>query len=147
MRYEVGVIDVTARPTVVVATTTTWQHFPTAWKSLLDEVWVCLRAAGINSGCSNVMLYLDDVPRVEVGVVISQPCPLTGRVAASTLPAGRAAMTIHRGSYAGLESAHTAVREWCVTNGERVSRTRWEVYGPHHEDVSRVWTEIYWLLV
>jgi len=33
-----------------------------------------LRAGGINSGCRNVMLYWDDVPRVEVGVELSRPC-------------------------------------------------------------------------
>ena len=34
------------------------------------------------------MLYLDSVPNVEVGVLLGQPCPLTGRVVASALPAG-----------------------------------------------------------
>jgi hypothetical protein len=43
------------------------------------------------------MLYLDSVPNVELGVLLGQPCPLTGRVVASALPAGTAAMTVHRG--------------------------------------------------
>jgi hypothetical protein len=55
---------------------------------MLDEVWACLRAADIHRGCRNVMLYLDDTPRVEVGVELTQPCPLTGRVVSSSLPAG-----------------------------------------------------------
>lgn len=45
------------------------------------------------------MLYLDSVPNVEVGVLLDQPCPLIGRVVASALPAGTAAMTVHRGSF------------------------------------------------
>src|SRR5690349_20159225 len=109
MGYEVTATRVAARPTVVVAATTTWPEFPALWKELLDEVWACQRAGGIQGGCRNVMLYRDDVPHVEVGVELDRPCPLTGRVVASALPAGPVATTVHRGPYAGLASAHRAV--------------------------------------
>lgn len=46
---------------------------------------------GINRGCRNVMLYLDNVPNVEIGVLLDQPCPLTGRMVTSALPAGTVA--------------------------------------------------------
>jgi len=45
------------------------------------------------------MVYLNDVPNVEVGVLLDQPCPFTGRVVASALPAGTAATTVHRGPF------------------------------------------------
>jgi effector-binding domain-containing protein len=144
--YQMTVSDVAVRPTAVVAATTTWQEFPTLWSQLLDEVWACLRAGGIQRGCRNVMLYRDDVPNVEVGVELTQPCPLTGRVVASTLPAGQVAMTVHRGSYAGLGSAHRAVIDWCAAQGRRPAGPRWEVYGPHRDDPAEVWTEVYCLL-
>ena len=146
MSYEVSIVEAAARPTAVVAATTTWPEFPTLWGELLGEVWTCLRAAGIHGGCRNVMLYRDDVPNVEVGVELSQPCELTGRVVASALPAGRAATAIHRGSYAGLASAHEAVRDWCAARGLHLAGARWEVYGPHSDEVANVWVEIYWLL-
>jgi effector-binding domain-containing protein len=144
--YEVTRVDAVARPTAVVAATTTWPEFPALWSTLLDEVWACLRAGGIERGCRNVMLYLDDVPHVEVGVELLQPCPLTGRVVASNLPAGPVAMTVHRGPYGGLASAHQAVSDWCAANGQRPAGPRWEVYGPHHDDPAEVWTELHWLL-
>ena len=146
MNYEVRLMQVSARPTAVVEATTTWQRLPSVWKELLDEVWACVRAGGIQSGCRNVMLYLDDVPNAEVGVQLSQPSPLTGRLVASTLPAGRVATTVHRGSYAELGLAHRAVLDWCAAQGEQVSGTRWEVYGPHRNDVAELWTEVCWLL-
>jgi hypothetical protein len=96
MDYEVSRTDAGSRRTAVVAATTTWQDFPALWGVLLGEVWDCLHAGGIYHGCRNVMLYLDGVPNVEVGVLLDQPCPLTGRVVASALPAGTAAMTVHR---------------------------------------------------
>ena len=146
MSYQVTVRDVLARSTAVVAATTTWQEFPTLWKEMLDEVWTCLRAGGVHRGCRNVMLYLDDVPHVEVGVELRRPCPLTGRVVASILPAGQVAVTVHRGPYSGLASAHRAVLDVCGAQGRRPTGPRWEVYGPHREDPAELTTEIYWLL-
>ena len=146
MSYQVTVTDAEARPTAVVAAATTWPEFPGLWKQLLDEVWACLRAGGITRGCRNIMLYLDDVPHVEVGVQLDQPCPLTGQVVASALPAGRVAMTAHRGAYAGLRAAHQAVQDWCAGQGLRTAGPRWEIYGPHDEDPAKVWTEVHYLL-
>jgi len=94
MSHEVTETDVAPRPTAVVAATTTWQEFRTLWKVLLDQVWACLRADGITRGCRSVMLDRDGVPHVEVGVELLEPCSLTGRVVASSLPAGQAAMTV-----------------------------------------------------
>jgi effector-binding domain-containing protein len=144
--YEVTVVDVEARPTIVVAAATTWQEFPTLWGQLLDQVWDCLHAADIYRGCRNVMLYWDGVPNVEVGVLLDRSIPLTGGVVASTLPAGTAAMTVHRGSFGDLGSAHDAVVQWCISRGRRRTGTRWEVYGPHDDDPAQQWTEVYWLL-
>jgi effector-binding domain-containing protein len=143
---EVHADEVEARPTAVVAATTTWREFPSLWPVLSGEVWACLRAAGVTRGCRNVMLYRDDVPHVEVGVELLVECPLTGRVVASSLPAGRVAMTVHRGPYTGLGAAHQAVQEWCVQRAVPLAGPRWEVYGPHHDDPAMCWTEVAYLL-
>ena len=146
MSHEVTIAVVEARPTAVVPAATTWSAFPSLWKVLLDEVWACLRADGIDRGCPNVMLYLDDVPHVEVGVVLTRPCRLTGRVVASALPGGRVATTVHHGSYARLGSAHRDVVDWCAANGLALAGPRWERYGPHRDDPDEVWTEVSYLL-
>jgi len=147
MEHPVTVLDEPARPTAVVAATTTWRAYPTLWRELLDEVWACLHAGGIVRGCPNVMLYLDDVPHVEVGVLRTQDCPLTGRVVASSLPAGRVAMTVHRGPYAGLGAAHQAVADHCAANGIELAGPRWEIYGPHRDDPAELTTEVHYLVV
>jgi effector-binding domain-containing protein len=146
MDYEVGLVEAESRPTVVVAARTTWADFPALWGQLLGEVWGCLHAAGIDRGCRNIMLYRDNVPTVEVGVLLGRPCTLTGRVVASSLPAGTAAMTVHRGPFGGVAAAHDAVRGWCAAHGHQPDGPRWEIYGPHHDDPAQQWTEIYWLL-
>ena len=146
MSYQVTIMAVEARPTAVVEAMTTWQEFPALWRELSDEVWACLRASGITRGCRNIMLYWDDVPHVEVGVELLVPCTLTGRVKASTLPAGQVAMTVHWGPYSRLGEAHRAVIDWCAEQRKQKTSTRWEIYGPHNDDPARVWTEVYWLL-
>jgi effector-binding domain-containing protein len=146
MDYTVRLAEAEARPTAVVAARTTWQEFPVLWGQLLGEVWSCLRAGGISRGCRNIMLYLDNVPNVEVGVLLDRSCPLTGRVTASALPAGTVATTVHRGPFGGVPAAHDAVLGWCAANGHPTTGVRWEVYGPHNDDPSQQWTEVCWLL-
>ena len=146
MSYHISIIDVEPRPTAVIPATTTWPEFPALWGQLSGEVWACLRAGGVERGCPNVMVYHDDTPRVEIGVLFNVPCPLTGRVVESTLPAGQAAMTVHHGPYAKLGSAHDAVVKFALAQGRQPTRTRWEIYGPHREDPAELTTEVYWLL-
>jgi effector-binding domain-containing protein len=143
---DVRVVDVDARPTVVVAVATTWREFPALWGPLLDEVWAAVRARGIRGGCRNTMLYLDDVPHVEVGVLLDAPGPLPGRVVASALPGGTAATTVHHGPFSGVGAAHDAVLRWCAAQGHRPTGVRWEVYGPRDDDPARQWTAVYRLL-
>ena len=74
MSYEVSAAVQPRRPIAAVAATTTWDRFPGQWRGMLDEVWACLRQAGVKGGC-NVMLYRD-LPTaghvaVEVGVEVS----------------------------------------------------------------------------
>ena len=94
----------------------------------------------------NVMLYKDDAPSVEVGVEVVDSFLSGGAVVSSLLPAGEVAMTVHRGPYDGLSSAHRAIWEWCAANGREVAGPRWEIYGDWHEDPSQLETEVYYLL-
>jgi effector-binding domain-containing protein len=143
----VTVTSAAARPTAVLAATTTWAEYPSLWKKLLDEVHanVHWHSAGGHSG-RNIMLYLDDVPHVEVGVELDQPAEISGRLIRSTLPGGEVAMAVHRGAYAELGAAHDEIREWCADQGVRLAGPRWEVYGHWFGDDSKAVTEVFYLL-
>ena len=148
----VSLIEATPRPTIVVARQTTWREFPSVWGSMLDEVYAVVkpasahRAAGGEERWQNVMLYKDDVPNVEVGVLASGPFSQTGNVISSELPAGVAAVATHRGSYSELDVAHRAVRDFCAAHGRQLAGPRWEIYGHWREDPSDLETEVYYLL-
>lgn len=52
-------------------------------------------------------------------------------------------MTVHYGPYRELATAHGAVTDWCTAHVHRTASPRWEIYGPHHADPTKVWTEVY----
>jgi len=149
MEDRVRIVATAATPTAVIRDTTTWERFPTLWGELLDEVWGYVRGAGVQAG-RNVMVYLDDVPNVEVGVELEGELAATsGRIVASALPRGRAATTVARGapSPEGIAAAHAAVVGWCDANGHARTGVRWEVYDHWRDDPDSFETAVYWLLV
>lgn len=113
---------------------------------MLDQVYECLRRnASAKQGC-NVMLYLDDVPHVEIGVELIAPCVLDGPVTRSALPAGRVAWTVHRGPYQELGEAYDRIARWCAEQGLALAGPRWEIYGDWREDPAELTTEVHFLL-
>ena len=141
-----------ARPTAVVAQTTTWQEFPKLWGSLLGQVYEFVRprpelATGDGEELwQNVMLYKDQRPDVEVGVLVSGPFQAEGPVMLSALPSGEVATATHRGDYAQLGVTHEAVRDYATAHGRELAGPCWEIYGHAPPDPSQAETEIFWLL-
>jgi hypothetical protein len=146
VRYEIVRGPVAARPTAVLTAVTTWEQFPGLWRALLDEVHAgVVRPAGRRPG-RNVMLYLDDVPHVEVGIELDGSAELRGRVTRSHLPGGDVVRTVHRGDYGRLGAAHGVLARWCAAEGLRPAGPRWEVYGHWDGDPEAATTEVCWLL-
>jgi len=149
---SVKLTTVEARPTAVVAQTTTWTDFPNLWGPLLDQVYRFVRprpelATGDGDELwQNVMLYKDQRPDVEVGVLVSGPFEAEGPVISSALPAGEVATAIHRGDYADLGLTHDAVREYAAARGRELAGPCWEIYGHAPPDPSEAETEVFWLL-
>jgi effector-binding domain-containing protein len=145
-------VNAQPRPTAVIAQTTTWQEFPSVWGQLLDEVYRFVRSrADLATGdgaelWQNVMLYKDNTPHVEVGVLVSGSFEPEGRVIASELPGGEAATAIHRGDYARLGVTHDAVRDQVAAVGRELAGPRWEIYGHWRDERSELETEVFWLL-
>jgi hypothetical protein len=135
------ITTVAPRATAVVAATTTWQEFPGVWPRLLDEVYAAVRPQAPPRRWENVMLYRDDPPSVEVGVVDPEPdFRSAGRVVVSELPGGTVATTVHHGDYALLGRTHEALLDFIRAEGREPTGVRWEIYG--HPETGE--TEIYW---
>jgi effector-binding domain-containing protein len=121
------------------------------WPRLLDEVYGFVRPrpelGGPDPGkrWQNVMLYTDDVPNVEVGVLVGASFEGDGRVVVSQLPGGRVARTMLRDGYTGLGAAHEAVHRLAAESGLELAGPRWEIYG-HPEGDRDPDVEIVYLL-
>jgi effector-binding domain-containing protein len=151
--HVVTAMTVAPRLTAVVAQTTTWDRFPGLWKQLLDEVYDFVKdseelasTAGPGPKWRNVMLYKDDAPSVEVGVLVRTSFSPNGRVISSRLPGGKAAMTTHRGDYAQLDRAHEAVHRFARVQELELAGPRWEIYGHWRRDPRELETDVYYLL-
>jgi effector-binding domain-containing protein len=136
-----------------VAETTSWERFPGVWPELLDEVYAVVRSrpelaptTGPGPRWQNVMLYKDDAPTVEVGVLVRRSFSPEGRVVPSRLPGGTVVTTIHRGEYGALGRAHEAVHRFARERGLELAGPRWEIYGHWHDVPAEVETEVCWLV-
>jgi effector-binding domain-containing protein len=145
-------MTVVAQPTAVVARTTTWEKFPSLWGVLLGQVYEFVRprpelATGEGDELwQNVMLYKDQRPDVEVGVLVSGSFESDGPVVSSALPAGEVATATHRGDYPRLGITHDAVREYAAAHGRQLAGPCWEIYGHAAQDQSEAETDVFWLL-
>ena len=121
------------------------------FRDYLDQVYAAGRAGHVRLDGQNVFLYqpvADDPEGADVafGVGVHAPFVDVGNVQPVELPIGDAAAATHWGDYARLGAAHAAVKQWCRTNGHRLSGTRWEIYGHWTDDPAKLRTDVYYLL-
>ena len=65
---------------------------------------------------------------LEVGFVTSTAVTPAGDVEAGSLPGGRVARLVHRGSYDGLGTSWERLRSWMEDRGLTLGPVFWEVY-------------------
>ncbi len=143
---EVRLVTTTARPTAVVAATTTWQEFPSLWGRLLDQVYECLATIDPATGCTTSCSTRTTSPRSRSAsrcTCRSLPRAMSSRQRCPrALPRWRS--TAARTTGSGRPT--TPIWEWCKKNQRRPAGPRWEIYGDWHEDPSQLVTEVYYLL-
>jgi effector-binding domain-containing protein len=84
---------------------------------------------------------------LEGGMTFSGDAPGEGRVQATTLPGGRAAMTWHVGPYHDLEKTCRLLESWMKEQGLKEAGGLWEIFwtDPGIEPDATKWrTQIYW---
>ena len=83
---------------------------------------------------------------IEIGVEVAANATGGGEVVLSATPAGMVATVAHIGPYSLLMSANEAIKAWCDANNREIAGPSWEVYGHWTDDVSKLRTDVFWLL-
>ena len=150
MAHQIEVTNPEAILTAVIRSQVQPRELPRFVPAACGEVWSFIRSAGLPRPGRHVALYLDAQGSVEVGAEVAEPFAGNDRVHCSQLPAGRAASTVHYGPYPRLSEAHTAIRQWCVEHGHRLTGVSWEIYGHWDEswnaEPSKIRTDIFYQL-
>jgi len=149
MSYEIDLVDVRGAPFAHVTRRGRLDQIGQLVMPALDVVWAAVRSASVPTG-HNVIVYRGvggDEFDMEMGVQILGDAPLPpGEVTIGATPAGRAAHTLHTGSYDGLPAAFDAVHAWAASEGLQFRDAAWEVYGDWTDDVTKLETDVYVLL-
>lgn len=149
-----------AQPTAAVRVQTTTDDLGRQFDIYLPAVMQRLHAIGVEIGgppFARYHAYGADGVDVEIGfpliAELSDLRPLAsvaaGEVGAGELPAGEAAVAIHRGPYDGLPATYDALHSWLHDQGREDGPGPWESYidDPGSvEDSSAVRTEVFWPL-
>lgn len=129
MAQSCELVDLEARPTLVVRTRSSVERLP----EVLGPAWGAIMAhagpAGAQPSDAPFVAYhnmdRDDLD-VEVGMTFGQVLPGEGDVRPGGISAGRAVQCVHVGPYAELRSTYRAVEAW-------IARHELEPAGPAYE--------------
>ena len=114
MNYHIESRTLTAQDTAVIRAGMPAAAVPAWIAGVYEEVHRYLTDRGIRADGPPFARYAfrGDVVDVEAGFPVLQPVPDGGRVTASRLPGGRAAVVTHYGRYEDLALACQAVTGW-----------------------------------
>ena len=146
MSYDVDVVSAQTATMAVARATLPLEQISGKILQLFDLVYAFLETAKVKQAGHNIAVYLNNVVDLEVGVPVTAPFEDTATVYCSSLPAGKAAHTVHYGPYSLLGGAHDAVLQWCEDRGLALTGVSWEIYGHWNDDPSLLRTDVYWLL-
>jgi len=122
------------------------------WKPALDQVWAFLRAhPGLRTDGHNVFLYHHPSDRtapmdIDFGVEVTRAFQPEGEIACVPVPAGQAAVAVHRGPYDRLRGTHDAIHAWREREGRAFAGRSWEIYGDWSDDPAKLETTVCYLL-
>lgn len=151
---EAGVFSVetlVARPALSIRVQVAKDRVGPTLAVLLPEVMAHLSKAGVSPAGPPFSRYhgtdKDGKLDLEAGMPVAKKVEGKGRVQASELPGGKAAMTWHIGPFETLEESYAALGRWIEANRLTSAGAYWEVYwtDPGIEpDASKWRTQVLW---
>ena len=149
MSYRVTVVNVPAKPLLVVRRRALQSQLSKVVPDGCGVVWNFLRANNVTPRGRNVAIYRGTATSeldVEIGVEVGPNAVGGGEVSLSATPSGEAVTVAHIGPYSLLMNANDAIKSWCADNNRQIAGPSWEVYGHWTDDVEKLRTDVFYLL-
>lgn len=146
MEIDVRIAHVEAQPLAVVRRLASARELATVVPPACGVVWDVLRDLQLEGAGRHVAVYLDDAIHLEVGVEVDAPFAGHGEVIGSATPAGMVATAVHVGPYDRLGETHATIQRWCSDRKLALAGSTWEVYGHWTDDLTRLRTDVFYLL-
>ena len=129
--FRAEIVQATAVPTLVQRFESTPEEFGRHLATALSAAHAAATAQGLEIvGAPFARYTVDDggVLRSEAGVKLGEPGVAHGEVLPSSLPGGRAAVTLHTGPYGGLAATRGQMTAWLAERDYPLSGPMWESY-------------------
>ncbi|GAA0571816.1 GyrI-like domain-containing protein [Paractinoplanes ferrugineus] len=149
MIYHIEDRVLTAQDTVVSRASMPVAQLPEWIASVYAQVRHYLSDRGVRADGPPFARYAlhEGVVDVEAGFPVLGSVVGNGRITASRLPGGPAAVTTHFGRYEDIGGAHEAVHDWLTERGLEHAGPHWEVYytNPAAQPDTDTWsTDVVW---
>ena len=152
MINEPRILTVTPQPLITVRRQARHPELSAVIPTACGVVWSLIRTQGLQGAGRHIAVYHanqadPNAPMdLEIGVEFTAPFANQGEVLATATPAGKVVTVTYTGPYAGLREAHNAIHAWCASHGHTPSGVSWELYGHWTDDVSKLQTDVFYLL-
>ena len=126
--YEIRTLP--RQPTVTIRGEAAAEKLPELLADFLPAVFGYLEAKGVTPVGPPFVRYhrFGETLEIEGGMPVAEPVEGEGRIAASELPSGDAAVGWHIGPYERLAESHAALQDYIAQQGRAASAGHWEIY-------------------
>ncbi len=125
------IVQTTTQAIAFIHLTVTLDEMQKVFGPAIGELFSALAAQGISPAGPVFAHHLrgpTDTFDFELGVAVSAPATVAGRVQPGQWPAMRVARTVHHGPYEGLPEAWGEFMDWIETQGHTPAPDLWECY-------------------
>jgi effector-binding domain-containing protein len=129
--YEISIKDLLPQATACVRVCIQPEKISSVLGEILPQISNYLESFGISPSGPAFSRYFEmkaDLVDLEAGLPVPAAITAKGQILSGELPGGRAAVTWHMGSYAGISQAYEALQVWIEDQGHEPAGPPWEVY-------------------
>jgi effector-binding domain-containing protein len=128
--YKIALVETAERHTAVVRFEVPQAQVSASIAAGLGKVDAYLTQLGVQRLQPPLARFLSrgETVTMEVGYPVSEPIEAAGDVVPSHLPATKAAVTYHQGSYVAMPNCYEALAQWATRFGYTSQGDGWELY-------------------